>query len=64
MTASRGEAGCLIPPFEYHTLANASPGRTSLTLHVYGGEMSQCHVFEPAGDGMFRRVTHDLSYDE
>ncbi len=64
VTASRGEAGCLIPPFEYHTLANASPGRTSLTLHVYGGEMSQCHVFEPAGDGMFRRVTHDLSYDE
>jgi predicted metal-dependent enzyme (double-stranded beta helix superfamily) len=64
VTASRGEAGCLIPPFEYHTLANASAEGTSLTLHVYGGEMSQCHVFEPAGDGTYRRVTRDLSYDE
>jgi predicted metal-dependent enzyme (double-stranded beta helix superfamily) len=64
VTASRGEAGCLIPPFEYHTLANASADRTSLTLHVYGGEMSQCHVFEPSGDGTYRRVTRDLSYDE
>jgi predicted metal-dependent enzyme (double-stranded beta helix superfamily) len=64
VTACRGEAGCLIPPFEYHTLANASADHTSLTLHVYGGEMSQCHVFEPAGDGSYRRVTRDLSYDE
>jgi len=64
VTASRGEAGCLIPPFEYHTLANARADRTSLTLHVYGGEMSRCHVFEPAGDGSYRRVTRDLSYDE
>ena len=64
VTASRGEAGCLIPPFEYHTLANASADCTSLTLHVYGGEMSRCHVFEPAGDGTYRRVTRDLSYDE
>ena len=63
VTAARGEAGCLIPPFEYHTLANATPGRTSLTLHVYGGEMSQCHVFEPTGNGTYRRVTRDLSYD-
>ena len=64
VTASRGEAGCLIPPFEYHTLANARADRTSITLHVYGGEMSQCAVFEPAGDGTYRRVTRDLSYDE
>jgi predicted metal-dependent enzyme (double-stranded beta helix superfamily) len=64
VTASRGEAGCLIPPFEYHTLANAHPDRTSVTLHVYGGEMSRCHVFEPGSDGTYARVTRDLSYDE
>ena len=63
VTASRGEAGCLIPPFEYHTLANACADRPSVTLHVYGGEMSQCHVFEPAGAGTYHRVTRDLSYD-
>lgn len=62
--AGRGSAGCLIPPFEYHTLANASPDRTSITLHVYGGELDHCHVFEPAGDGMFGRVTRMLSYHD
>jgi hypothetical protein len=35
-----------------------------MTLHVYGGEMSRCHVFEPAGDGTYQRVTHELAYDE
>ena len=62
--AARGSAGCLIPPFEYHTLANADPEGTSITLHVYGGEMDHCHVFEPAGDGSYRRVTRALSYHE
>ena len=62
VSAGRGSAGCLIPPFEYHTLANDSAGTTSITLHVYGGEMDHCHVFEPAGDGSYRRVTRALSY--
>jgi 3-mercaptopropionate dioxygenase len=60
--ASRGSAGCLIPPFEYHTLANAHADRTSVTLHVYGGEMDHCHAFEPAGGGVYRRVRRELSY--
>ena len=62
VSAGRGSAGCLIPPFEYHTLANASAGAASVTLHVYGGEMDHCHVFEPAGDGCYRRVMRTLSY--
>jgi predicted metal-dependent enzyme (double-stranded beta helix superfamily) len=62
VAATRGSAGCLIPPFEYHTLANASPDATSITVHVYGGEMDHCHVFEPAADGTYRRVTRALSY--
>ena len=61
--ASVGSAGCLIPPFEYHVLANAldSP---SITLHVYGGEMTTCHVFEPDGDGRYVRNQRLLSYHE
>jgi 3-mercaptopropionate dioxygenase len=61
--ASVGSAGCLIPPFEYHILANAldSP---SITLHVYGGEMSSCHVFEPAEGGRYVRSERALSYHE
>ena len=62
--AVRGSAGCLIPPFEYHTLANARPDQTAVTLHVYGGEMDHCHVFEPAADGTYRRTTRTLSYHD
>jgi len=63
VVAGRGTAGCLIPPFEYHTLGNAASS-PSVTLHVYGGEMDHCHVFEPAADGSYRRVRKDLGYHE
>src|SRR5207248_3058757 len=59
--AAVGSAGCLIPPFEYHILANAID-RPSITLHVYGGEMTSCHVFEPLADGRYARVERMLSY--
>ena len=59
--AGRGSAGCLIPPFEYHTLGNAAE-TPSITLHVYGGEMDHCHIFEPAEDGSYRRLRKDLCY--
>lgn len=62
VTASRGSAGCLIPPFEYHTLANARGDRASVTVHVYGGEMDHCHAFEPVGNDTYRRVRRELSY--
>ena len=61
--ASVGSAGCLIPPFEYHTLANADE-RPSITLHIYGGEMTMCHVFEPAGEGRYVRRERALSYHD
>jgi 3-mercaptopropionate dioxygenase len=61
--ASVGSAGCLIPPFEYHILANALE-TPSITLHVYGGEMTTCHVFEPAGNGRYIRRERPLSYQE
>lgn len=62
--ARAGSAGALIPPFEHHVLANHRPDRTSLTLHVYGGEMDHCAVFEPVGEGLYRRVAKALSYTE
>ena len=52
--AGVGEAGALIPPFEYHVLENDSP-TPSVTLHVYGGELDHCHIFEPVEDGYLRR---------
>jgi predicted metal-dependent enzyme (double-stranded beta helix superfamily) len=62
--AGVGSAGCLIPPFEYHTLANARPDAVSITLHVYGGEMDHCHVYEPLGDGSYARRRRELQYHD
>jgi len=62
MEAVKGSAGCLIPPFEYHTLTNKRIGTPSVTLHIYGGEMDHCNVFEPTGDGSYRRIEKRLSY--
>ena len=60
VNAGVGEAGALIPPFEYHVLENA--GETpAVTIHVYGGEMNHCHIFEPA-DGGYLRKFRELRY--
>ena len=58
--AGPGEAGALIPPFEYHVLENAidSP---AVTIHVYGGEMTYCHTFTPV-DGGWKRGYRELKY--
>ena len=64
IAAFRGSAGCLIPPFEYHTLANRRAEGSSITLHIYGGDMTHCHVFEPQAGGTYRRVERQLSYHE
>jgi predicted metal-dependent enzyme (double-stranded beta helix superfamily) len=58
--AGVGEAGALIPPFEYHRIEN--PDSTpSVTIHVYGGEMTYCHIFEPV-EGGHRRKYKELAY--
>jgi predicted metal-dependent enzyme (double-stranded beta helix superfamily) len=61
--AAVGAAGCLIPPFEYHVLANALD-QPSITLHIYGGEISTCHVFEPAASGRYVRRERALGYHD
>jgi predicted metal-dependent enzyme (double-stranded beta helix superfamily) len=60
--AGVGTAGCLIPPFEYHTLTNALADRPTVTVHVYGGEMDICHLYRPDEAGTFTRVTKRLDY--
>jgi predicted metal-dependent enzyme (double-stranded beta helix superfamily) len=62
--AAVGSAGALIPPFEYHVLANALGDRPSITLHVYGGEMDHCHIFQARSDGKYDRLERTLSYDD
>lgn len=60
--AGPGEAGALIPPFEYHVLTNVLD-TPAVTIHVYGGELTSCHVFEPV-EGGWRRRFKSLSYTE
>lgn len=57
-----GAAGSLIPPFEYHTIANARD-RASITLHVYGNDLTHCGIFEPDDTGTYRRREKTLTYD-
>jgi predicted metal-dependent enzyme (double-stranded beta helix superfamily) len=61
--AAVGSAGCLIPPFEYHVLANALD-EPSITIHIYGGEMTTCHVFEPVEGGRYVRRDRALCYHD
>ncbi len=65
--AGEGAAGCLIPPTDHHVLGNALP-TTSVTLHVYGGEMRETHVYLPdaeaASPGVFKEHVRALRYTE
>lgn len=60
--AGVGTAGCLIPPLEYHVIANALPDRASMTLHVYGGEMDFCNLYRPDGPGWWTQSAKNLDY--
>jgi predicted metal-dependent enzyme (double-stranded beta helix superfamily) len=62
--AKVGSSGSLIPPFEYHTIANAHDEGCAVTLHVYGQELERANIFQPIADrdGWFRRTTKDLGY--
>ena len=61
--AGVGEAGHLIPPFEYHMIEN--PDDTpSVTIHVYGDELTWCNAFHPVEGGGYRREHRTLSYTE
>jgi predicted metal-dependent enzyme (double-stranded beta helix superfamily) len=60
-TAGIGSAGRLIPPFDYHTIANARPDEPSITVHVYGGEMDHCSIFEPRDGGWYEEVHRRLT---
>ncbi|HEV8238860.1 MAG TPA: cysteine dioxygenase family protein [Thermoanaerobaculia bacterium] len=70
ISAGVGNAGALIPPFEYHTIANTSPTAKAVTVHVYAGEMTSCTIFVPGlaesggDDGWHEREERQLSYCE
>ena len=64
LTAGVGTAGRLIPPTDYHVLANAQAGAPSVTLHIYGGNLDGCRIFTPREDGRYQESLRTLSYHE
>jgi predicted metal-dependent enzyme (double-stranded beta helix superfamily) len=62
ISAGVGSTGSLIPPDEYHVLANKTSS-IALTLHVYGGEMDHCNVYSPRPSGWYECTRHQLTYD-
>ena len=57
----RGAVGCLIPPFEHHTIHNPHAKR-AVTLHVYGKELKKASCFYPVADKLYRRKERPLGY--
>lgn len=63
ISAQKGMAGSLIPPFDYHVIEN-SADEPAVTVHVYGGEMHGCHAYVELDDGRYKRERKVLSYTE
>lgn len=62
--AGRGSAGCLIPPYEYHLIENPCDRTPAVSLHIYGGEMKTCAIFEQIDDNWYQRIEKPLGYDD
>ena len=63
MEAGVGEAGRLIPPFDYHTIHNAG-SELAATIHVYGGEVLRCNTFLPREGGGYQLEVRELCYND
>jgi predicted metal-dependent enzyme (double-stranded beta helix superfamily) len=61
VSAQKGQAGSLIPPFDYHIIENAAD-KPAVTVHVYGGEMHGCHAYTELDDGRYKRERRALTY--
>lgn len=61
--AGIGCTGSLIPPHEYHRMANPT-SEPAITIHIYGGEIRECNVYSPQRDGSYRRELRTLTYSD
>lgn len=62
--AGVGSSGRLIPPFDHHTIQNPSGEDSAVTIHVYGGEMVRCKIFESVEGDWYRESERQLSYTD
>ena len=59
--AGVGACGALIPPVEYHKIANDTPA-TAISLHVYGRDLKVCNVFDPLGGDLYQKKAKAMHY--
>ena len=63
IVAGCGSAGSLIPPHEYHTIANTDPQKTAVTVHIYKHAMETCNLFHEDENGWCRKEFKQLELD-
>lgn len=65
LQGSKGSAGNLIPPDEFHTLRNSDEDRIAISVHVYQSVMERSHVFQPIGNEShwYARECRELGLD-
>ncbi len=63
IVAGSGSAGSLIPPHEYHTIANPDPEKIAVSVHVYSKAMDACNFYLPEDDGWHRKEPRTLDLD-
>lgn len=56
-----GSTGMLIPPVEHHVMEN-DQDTLAITVHAYGHEIQECHVFLPRPDGAYDVRVKPLNY--
>ncbi|MEE4639923.1 MAG: cysteine dioxygenase family protein [Wenzhouxiangella sp.] len=63
MRTGAGSAGSLIPPHEYHTIANPSATKPAVTLHIYEGSLDRCSTFLPLENDWYLCESRALKLD-
>ncbi len=63
VVAGCGSAGSLIPPHEYHTIANPDPAKTAVSVHIYERALESCNLFREEPDGWYRKEPSELGLD-
>jgi predicted metal-dependent enzyme (double-stranded beta helix superfamily) len=60
--STKGTAGALCPPHDYHTFGNA--GTTpAYTVHVYGGPYARCNLYTTSDERWWTSTSVPLGYD-
>lgn len=55
VSGTPGAVGSVVPPAEYHVIANRSETELAVSVHVYQRAAEACTIFVPQADGSYAR---------